>query len=65
MKNFNLDVHVRVFKVAIKANGETEDVKMVNMFSFTFKYTMSNWCNNYTGNYLECIFAELQLVFYK
>jgi hypothetical protein len=39
VKNFNLDVHV---KTTIKANGETKDVKIVNMFSFTFRDTMSN-----------------------
>jgi len=42
VNNFNLDAHVRVFKVAIKANGETKDVKIVNMFSFTLKDTMFN-----------------------
>jgi hypothetical protein len=52
VKNFNLDARVRVFKAAIKANAETEDVKIVNMFSFTLKDTMSNWCNNYMGDYL-------------
>ncbi len=57
VKNSNPDVHVRVFKAAIKANGETKDVKFVNMFSFTLKNTMFNWCNNYTGDYLKCIFA--------
>jgi hypothetical protein len=26
---------------------------------------MSDWCNNYLGNYLDCIFVELKLVFCK
>jgi hypothetical protein len=59
VKNLNPNVHVKVFKTIIKANGETEDVKIVNMFSFTLKYTMYNWCNNYMGDYLECIFVEV------
>jgi len=59
VKNSNPDVHVRVFKTTIKANGETKDVKIVNMFSFTLKDIMFNWCNNYMGDYLECIFAKL------
>jgi len=42
VNNFNLDARVIVFKVAIKTNGETKDVKIVNMFSFTLKDTMSN-----------------------
>jgi hypothetical protein len=40
MKDFDLDVHVKVFKVAIRANGETEDVKIVKLFSFTLKDTI-------------------------
>jgi hypothetical protein len=42
VNNSNPHVHVRVFKTTIKANGETKDVKIVNMFSFTFRNTMSN-----------------------
>jgi hypothetical protein len=37
VKDFDPDVHVRVFKVAIRVNGEIEDVEIVNMFSFTLK----------------------------
>jgi hypothetical protein len=59
VKNSNPNVHVKVFKTAIKANGEIEDVEIVNMFSFTFRDIMFNWCNNYMGDYLECIFVEL------
>jgi hypothetical protein len=46
----------------IKANGETNDEKFVKLFSFTLKDTMSDWCNNNMGDYLDCIFVELQLV---
>jgi len=42
VKDFNLDVHVRVFKVAIKANNKTNDVEIVNLFSFTLTTIMSN-----------------------
>jgi hypothetical protein len=42
VKDFNLDVHVKVFKAAFKANGEIEDAKIVNMFSFTFRDTISD-----------------------
>jgi hypothetical protein len=65
VKDFDLDVHVKVFKVAIKANNETYDVEIVNMFSFTFRDIMFDWCNNYMGDYPDCTFVELQLVFYK
>ncbi len=47
VKDFDLDVHVKVFKVAIRVNSETNDAKIVNLFNFTFKDTMFDWCNNY------------------
>ncbi len=65
MKDFDLDAHVIVFKVIIKANGETKDVDIGNQFSFTFKDNVYDWCNNYMGDYQDCTFAELQLNFYK
>jgi hypothetical protein len=42
VKDLDPCVHVRVFKVAIKANGETEDAKIVNLFCFTFRDIVSN-----------------------
>ncbi len=58
-KDFDLDAHVRVFKVTIKANSETNDAKIVNMFNFTFKNIVTNWCNNYLGDYLDFTFTKL------
>jgi hypothetical protein len=37
VKDSNPDVHIKVFKKAIKTNGETMEVDIINMFSFTFK----------------------------
>jgi hypothetical protein len=34
-KDSNPDAHVKVFKVAIKINGETNDANIINFFSFT------------------------------
>ncbi len=59
VKDSSPNAHVRVSKVAIRINSETNDAKIVNVFSFTLKGTMSNWCNNYLGEYLDYIFAEL------
>ncbi len=42
VKDSNPDVHVKKFKVDIKANGETKYVKIVNLFSLTLRNTMSN-----------------------
>ncbi len=43
MLDVDLDVHVKVFKVAIKANGEIDDAKIVNLFSFTFRDIVFDW----------------------
>ncbi len=65
MKDVDPDAHVRMFKVAIRTNGETNDAKIINLFSFTLKDIMSDWCNNYMGVYPNCTFVELQLAFCK
>jgi hypothetical protein len=36
-KNYNPDVHIRIFEAVIKANGETLDEEIKNLFNFTFK----------------------------
>ncbi len=65
VKDSNLDVHVKVFKVAIRANSEIDDAKFINLFSFNLKDIVFNWCNNYMGDYPDCIFVELLLAFCK
>ncbi len=40
VKDFDLDVHVKVFKAAIRANSETNDGEIVNLFRFTIRDTM-------------------------
>jgi hypothetical protein len=57
VKDSNLDAHDKVFKATVRTNGETEHAEIVNLFSFTLKDTMFNWCNNYMGTYPNCIFA--------
>ncbi len=37
VKDFDLDAHVRMFKVVIKANSEIDDAEIINLFSFTLK----------------------------
>ncbi len=41
VKNFDPNAHVRVFKATIKANNETNDAKIINLFSFTFRDIVS------------------------
>jgi hypothetical protein len=35
VKDTNLNVHIKVFKKAIKANGETMEANIINLFGFT------------------------------
>ncbi len=63
VKDVDLDAHVKVFKATIRANGETNDVEIVNLFSFTLRNIVFDWCNNYVGDYPYCTFVELQLAF--
>jgi hypothetical protein len=46
VKDYDPYVHVGVFLFVIKANGETKDAKIVNLFSFTLRNIMYNWYNN-------------------
>jgi hypothetical protein len=49
----------------IKANSETDDAKNVHLFNFTFRDIVSDWCNNYMGDYPYYTFAKLELAFCK
>ncbi len=37
VKDSNRDVHVRVLKANIGANGERDDAEIVNLFYYTFR----------------------------
>ncbi len=65
VKDFDPNVDVKVFKVAIKANSEIDDAEIINLFNFTLEDIVSNQCNNYLGDYLYYTFVELQLAFCK
>ncbi len=59
-KGFDLDAHVRVFETTIKANGETINEEIKNLFNFTLKENASNWCNNYMIDHPNCRFTNLE-----
>jgi UDP-N-acetyl-D-mannosaminuronate dehydrogenase len=37
------NAHIKVLKKAIKDNGETMEVDVINMFGFTFKNNIYEW----------------------
>ncbi len=51
-----LNAHVKVFQVAIRANGKTFEEHIINAFSYTLRETTSNWRHNYMSKFLDYIF---------
>jgi hypothetical protein len=41
VENIDLNAHIRMFKKAIKANGETVEADIINLYGFTFKDDIS------------------------
>jgi hypothetical protein len=65
VKDINLDAHIKVFKMTIKANGETMEADIINMFGFTFKDNIFEWGENYVQDHPNCTFKELEQTFCK
>ncbi len=63
-KNLNLETCVWIFKATIVI-GKTMDENIMNMFMFTFKGSLFNWCNNYLRYYINYKFAKLEHAFCK
>jgi len=51
VKDTDLDVHIKVFKKAIKANGETMEANIINLFGFTLKDSFSKRGENYVQDH--------------
>jgi len=65
VKDINLDAHIRVFKKAIKANGEIMEVDIINLFGFILRGNISEWGENYVQDHPNCTFKELEQTFHK
>jgi len=50
---------------AIQANGEKNDVGIVNMFCFTLHDAILYWGENFIRTHLVCRFEKLEVAFYK
>jgi hypothetical protein len=59
------DAHIKVLKKAIKANGETMEADVINLFGFTFIDIISEWGENYVQDHLNYNFEELEQAFCK
>jgi hypothetical protein len=65
VKDINLDAHIKVFKKAIKANGETMEANIINLFGFILKDNIFGWGQNYVQDHPNDIFEKLKQTFYK
>jgi len=65
VKDIDLDAHIRVFKNAIKANGETMEADIINLFGFTLRNNIFEWGENYVQNHPNYISKELEQAFYQ
>jgi hypothetical protein len=65
VKDVDPNVHIKVFQKAIKANGETVESNIINLFGFTLKDNIFEWGENYVQNHPNCIFEDLEQTFCK
>ncbi len=65
IKDSSPNVHIKVFKKAIKANGETIKSDIINLFGFTLRDSIYEWGENYIQDHPNCIFEKLGRTFYK
>jgi hypothetical protein len=65
VKDINSDAHIRVFKKAIKGNGETMEANIINLFGFTLKDNISEWGKIYVQDHPNYNFEELEQTFCK
>ncbi len=65
MKNIDLDAHIKIFKKAIRANGETMEANIINLFGFILWNNILKWGKNFVQDHPNCIFNELKQAFCK
>jgi len=47
VKDIDHDVHIKIFKNAIRANGKTMEVNIINLFGFILHDNISKWGKNF------------------
>jgi hypothetical protein len=65
VKDIDPDAHIKVFKKAIKTNGETMEANIINIFGFILRDNIFEWGENYVQDHPNCTFEELEQVFCK
>ncbi len=65
VKDIDHDAHIRIFKKMIKANGETVEVDIINLFGFNLQDNILEWGVNFVQNHPNYAFDEMEQAFYK
>ncbi len=65
MKDIDLNAHIKIFNKAIKTNGETVEVDIINSFDFAPRDNVSKWGENFVQDHPNCTFEELEQMFCK
>jgi hypothetical protein len=65
VKDTNPDVHIKIFKKAIKVNGETMEVDIISLFGFILRDKIYEWRENYIQDHPNCTFDKLEQVVCK
>jgi hypothetical protein len=65
IKEIDPNAHIRLFKKAIKANGEIVEVDIINMFGFILRDNIYEWDENYVQDHPNYTFEELEQTFCK
>jgi hypothetical protein len=60
VKDTDPDAHIKVFKKTIQTNGETMEVDIINLFSFTLQDIISEWGENFVQDCPNYTFDELE-----
>jgi hypothetical protein len=64
VKDTNHDAHIRVFKKAIRVNGEIVEADIINLFGFTLQNILE-WGENSIQDHPNYTFHELEQAFCK
>jgi hypothetical protein len=54
-----------MFKKAIKANGETMEANIINLFNCNLRNNIYEWGDKFVQDHPNCTFEKLEQTFYK
>jgi hypothetical protein len=63
MKDIEFHVYIGVLKNTIKANGETVEANIINLFGFTLQNSILEWGKKFLQDHPNCTFEEMEQTF--